>query len=387
MHPVKHYSFMRRIIIPSLIFMIFSYSCKKSNQSTANTNYSVPTTYTFANVNDTASLQLLAMADQVMAAINHANSSPNTVVSTQTLDDMLNNTGGYFVDSALTLNASGLKLATCFPAAALTDVQDYFDSVGLYSQSTTAASPGVPGVSPSSVTPSKLYLLSPNGVYYSQVIKKAIMGMCAYQIADVYMADSINSTTDTTILEHYWDKAFGLFGVPVNFPTSTTGLRYFGSYSNQVNAGLGSNTSIMNAFLKGRAAIANNDLTTMKAQAALLITTFDSLDAAAIVQEMHETNTNIEAGDAVAAYGTLSESLGFVRNLAYNNSPNRVITNAQIAQLLALYDSVNPNSPSLYNFVGVNAGLTVAQIEAKTNAIAQLIGQIYGFTATELPLL
>jgi hypothetical protein len=367
--------------------MIFSYSCKKSNQSTANTNYSVPTTYTFANVNDTASLQLLAMADQVMAAINHANSSPNTVVSTQTLDDMLNNTGGYFVDSALTLNASGLKLATCFPAAALTDVQDYFDSVGLYSQSTTAASPGVPGVSPSSVTPSKLYLLSPNGVYYSQVIKKAIMGMCAYQIADVYMADSINSTTDTTILEHYWDKAFGLFGVPVNFPTSTTGLRYFGSYSNQVNAGLGSNTSIMNAFLKGRAAIANNDLTTMKAQAALLITTFDSLDAAAIVQEMHETNTNIEAGDAVAAYGTLSESLGFVRNLAYNNSPNRVITNAQIAQLLALYDSVNPNSPSLYNFVGVNAGLTVAQIEAKTNAIAQLIGQIYGFTATELPLL
>jgi hypothetical protein len=232
-----------------------------------------------------------------------------------------------------------------------------------------------------------LYLLSPNGVYYSQVIKKAIMGMCAYQIADVYMADSINSTTDTTILEHYWDKAFGLFGVPVNFPTSTTGLRYFGSYSNQVNAGLGSNTSIMNAFLKGRAAIANNDLTTMKAQAALLITTFDSLDAAAIVQEMHETNTNIEAGDAVAAYGTLSESLGFVRNLAYNNSPNRVITNAQIAQLLALYDSVNPNSPSLYNFVGVNAGLTVAQIEAKTNAIAQLIGQIYGFTATELPLL
>jgi len=378
---------MRRIIIPSLIFMIFSYSCKKSNQSTANTNYSVPTTYTFANVNDTASLQLLAMADQVMAAINRANSSPNTVVSTQTLDDMLNNTGGYFVDSALTLNASGLKLATCFPAAALTDVQDYFDSVGLYSQSTTAASPGVPGVSPSSVTPSKLYLLSPNGVYYSQVIKKAIMGMCAYQIADVYMADSINSTTDTTILEHYWDKAFGLFGVPVNFPTSTTGLRYFGSYSNQVNAGLGSNTSIMNAFLKGRAAIANNDLTTMKAQAALLITTFDSLDAAAIVQEMHETNTNIEAGDAVAAYGTLSESLGFVRNLAYNNSPNRVITNAQIAQLLALYDSVNPNSPSLYNFVGVNAGLTVAQIEAKTNAIAQLIGQIYGFTATELPLL
>jgi Domain of unknown function (DUF4856) len=378
---------MRRIIILSLVLTILSYSCKKSNQSTVNTNYSVLTTYTFANVNYNSSLEVLAMADQVMAKINLANSSPNTVISAQQLDAMLNNTGGYFVDSALQLNSSGLTLASYIPAAELTNVLSYFDSVGLYSESTTSASFGVAGVSPSSVTPTKLYLLSPNGVFYSQVTKKAIMGMCAYQIADVYMADSINSTTDTTTLEHYWDEAFGLFGVPVNFPTNTTGLRYFGSYSNQVNAGLGSNTSIMNAFLKGRAAIVNNDLTTMKAQAALLINTFDSLDAAAIVQEMHETNTNIEAGDAVAAYGTLSESLGFVRNLAYNSSPTRVITNAQISQLLALYDSNNPNSPNLYNFVGVNAGLTVAQIEAKTNAIAQLIGQIYGFTATELPLL
>jgi hypothetical protein len=89
----------------------------------------------------------------------------------------------------------------------------------------------------------------------------------------------------------------------------------------------------------------------------------------------------------VAAYGTLSESLGFVRNLAYNTSPTRVITSAQIVQLLALYDSTNPDSPNLYNFVGAAAGLTPAQIEAKTNAIAQFIGQIYGFSATELPLL
>jgi Domain of unknown function (DUF4856) len=379
---------MRRIVFASLVIILFSCSCKKSNSgSGTNTNYTVPSTYTFANVNDNNSLTILLMADQVLARINLANSSPNTVVSTQMLDAMLNNTGGFFVDSTLLLNTSGLTLANEFPSAALADVENYFDSVGLYSQSTTSASFGVAGVSPSSVAPSKLYLLSPNGVFYSQVTKKAFMGMCAYQIADVYMADSVNSTTDTTTLERYWDEAFGLFGVPVNFPTNTTGLRYFGSYSNQVNAGLNSNTTIMNAFLKGRAAIANNDLTTMKAQATTLINTFDSLDAAAIVQEMHETNTNIEAGDAVAAYGTLSESLGFVRNLAYNNSPTRIITSAQIAQLLALYDSNNPNSPNLYNFVGVNAGLTVAQIEAKTNAIAQLIGQIYGFSSTQLPLL
>jgi hypothetical protein len=378
---------MRRFIVPLLVIMLGS-GCKKNNDNNNTTkNYTVPTTYSFANFSDSIQLKILAMADQLVAKINMANASPGVAVSTQTLTGMFNNTGAFFNDSALHLNTSGLRLADYFPAAEKADMLNYFDSIGLYSQSTTTASAGVAGVSPSSASPNKLYLLSPNGVFYSQVVKKAIMGICVYQIANVYMSDSINSTNDTTTLERYWDAAFGLFGVPVNFPSVTAGLRYLGSYSNQVNAGLGSNAVIMNAFLKGRAAIAKNDLSTMKTQGSVLISFLDSLDAAAIVQEMHETNANIEAGDAVAAYGTLSESLGFVRNLAYNTSPKRIITDAQIAQLLALYDPVNPNNPNLYNFVGLSAGLTVAQIEAKTTAIAQLIGQIYGFTSTQLPLL
>lgn len=376
------------------LLFCFSWGCKKSDNPSTPV-YPIPTTYDFTNFNDSVQLKILAMADQLVAKINLANSTPNTVVTSQVLTDMFNNTGGYFVDSSLQLNNSGLKLANYFSTAAQTDVLNYFDSIGVYSQSTVTAAAGVAGVGASSVTPTKKYLLSASGVFYSQVVKKAIMGMCAYQIANVFMTDSVASSVDNTtvvagsgtLLEHHWDEAFGFFGVPVNFPTNTTGLRYFGSYSNQVNAGLNSNTTLMTAFLTGRAAISAKDLNTKSAQAKIIITTFDQLDAAAIVQEMHETNTNIEAGDAVAAYGTLSESLGFVRNLAYNTSSTRIITSAQITQLLQLYDSANPNSPNLYNFVGAAQGLTVAQIEAKTNAIAQFVGQVYGFTATELPLL
>ncbi len=378
-----------RYLLYLFLVIEFGWSCQKSNNSPTGPTppvYTVPTTYNFANFNDSNQLILLAMADQIVVAINQANTIPNTVVSSQTLTDMLNNTGGHFNDSVFKLNASGLKLADYFPASAKTDMLNYFDSIGVYSQSSATPGPGVAGVAPSAANPNKKFLLSPNGIFYSQVVKKTMMGVFAYQIAGVYLADSINSTTDTIVLEHYWDAAFGFFGVPINFPTNTTGLRYFGSYSNQVDAGLHSNASIMNAFLKGRAAISNNDLTTMKAQANILIRTFDSLDAAAIVQEMHETNTNIEAGDAVAAYGTLSESLGFVRNLIYNSSATRVINASQMAQLLALYDSVNPNSPDLYQFADANVN-TTAQIEAKTAAIAALIGQIYGFSATMLPLL
>jgi hypothetical protein len=373
----------------SAFFLLFlCWGCQKTDNPPS---YTVPATYSFTNVNYNSQLILLAMADQVVAEINLANSTPNTVVSAQTLTDMFNNIGGYFNDSTLKLNASGLKLADYFPAAAKTDMLNYFDSVGVYSQSITVASAGVAGVSPSSASPTKKYLLSPNGVFYSQVVKKAIMGMCAYQIANVFMTDSIGSSVDNTTvvagsgtaLEHHWDEAFGYFGVPVDFPADVNGLRYFGSYSNQVDAGLHSNSTLMNAFLKGRAAISNKDLGTMRAQAAIIINTFDQLDAAAIVQEMKETDENIEAGDAVAAYGTLSESLGFVRNLKYNSSPSRVITDAQIAELLALYDSANPNSPNLYDFVGASVN-TTGQIEAKTDAIRQFIGKVYGFGATEL---
>jgi hypothetical protein len=382
---------MKRISYLSLLFLaiVSSWGCQKSNNGNPGPStpvYTVPTTYNFTNFSDSNQLILLAMADQIVAAVNGANTIPNTVVRAQTLTAMLNNTGGYFNDSVFKLNGSGLKLANYFSAAAKTDVLNYFDSIGVYSQSSAAPAPGMAGVAASVANPSKKYLLSPNGVYFSQVIKKTIMGVCAYQIASVYMADSIYSTTDTLTLEHYWDAAFGFFGVPVNFPTNITGLRYFGSYSNQVDAGLHSNASIMNAFLKGRAAIVHSDFATMKAQATILITTFDSLDAAAIVQEMHETNTNIGAGDAIAAYGTLSESLGFVRNLTYNKSLTRVISDAQIAQLYALYYSTNPNSPDLYNFLNANVN-TAPQIEAKTSAIEQLIGQIYGFSETTLPLL
>ncbi len=307
---------------------------------------------------------------------------------------MFNNVNSYFNDSTLKLNASGLKLSNYCSAVIKADMINYFDSVGLYSQSTMAASAGVAGVVASSVSSGKKYLLSPNGVFYSQVIKKTFNGLFTCQIANVYMTDSISNTVDNTTvvagtgtaMEHHWDEAFGFYGVPVNFPTSTSGLKYLGSYSNQVDSGLHCNATLMNAFLKGRAAISNKDMTTKDAQAKIIITAMEQLDAASIVQEMKETDANIVAGDAVAAYGTLSESLGFVRSLKYLNSSTRIITDAQITQLMALYDSATPKQHA--QFVQVNpvnpTVNTTAQVEAKTNAIRQFIGTVYGFSATQL---
>jgi hypothetical protein len=378
----------------AIALTVLSWSCKKDNNAPAIPVYTVPTTYNFTNVNDSNQLKLIAMADQLVAVINLGN-TPGTTVSAQKLKDMFNNANGNFNDSTLQLNSSGVKLASFCSATAQTDLSNYFDSIGLYSQSATAASQGVAGVSPSSASPGKKFLLSPKGVFYSQVVKKTLMGgLFAHAITSMYLTDSISNTVDNntvvagsgTAMEHHWDEAFGLWSVPVNFPANTSGLKYFGSYSNQVDAGLHSNGSIMNAFLKGRAAISAKDMPTKKAQAILIIKTFDSLDAAAIVQEMKETDANIAAGDSVAAYGTLSEALGFVRNLKYNTGSSRVISSAQLNQLQVLFDSNNPDNPDLYKFIDASVN-TIAQIEARTDAIRQLIGSIYGFNATELGLL
>ena len=367
--------------------IIIAAGCKKDNSPSIPV-YTVPTTYNFTNFNDTNALKLLAMADQIGAKINTA-STAGTIVDAQQLKDMFNNLNGFFVDSALKLNSSGLKLSGyCSPAEAQ-DILNYCDSVGAESKSTSPASNGVPGRAASAVNASKKYLFSANGVFYSQVFKKSINGLCSYAITNLYLKDSVaNSVNNTTVvagsgtaMEHYWDLAFGFFGVPVDFPTNKTGLRYAASYSNQVDAGLGSNATIMNAFLKGRAAISAKDLSTKTAQANILISAFEQLNAAALVQEMKETEANIDAVDAVAALGTMGEALGFARTLKYYTN-NRKITDAQITQLFQLFDSANPNNPNLYSFI--NANSTPAQLKAKTDAVRQFIGSVYGFTAAQL---
>src|ERR1700739_757925 len=152
----------RYLPLAFLISGIVSFcSCKKD----ATPTYSIPTTYAFANFNDSNELKVLAMADQLVAKINQANSVPNTLVTAQSLSDLFYNNNNPFNDSALNLNGSGLALSNYFSAAATTDMLNYFDSVGVYSQSTATASAGVAGVGVSSQNTSKKYLLSPNGVF------------------------------------------------------------------------------------------------------------------------------------------------------------------------------------------------------------------------------
>lgn len=195
-------------------------------------------------------------------------------------------------------------------------------------------------------------------------------GLITYQIVNNYMdggiSSSVNNTTvvtgSGTTMEHNWDSAFGYWGVPIDFPTNKTGVKFWGSYSTQVDSGYKVNKILMDAFLKGRAAISNKDDKTKLAQATIILEAFEKLTGAAALQEVKEVKESIN--DNIVRNSRLSECYGFVYSLKYN--PKKKITDAKINEILALFPK---------NFYD----LTLTQL----NSIRDAISAQYGFDSVK----
>jgi hypothetical protein len=339
------------------IALLITASCKKSEKVNPVLSYSVPTTYNFTNVNFSDATTRLGMATEMANLMSAATTG---VVDGQKLMNMFTNTNSPFATAAY--NTSGVQIKDQCIALLQTDVQNYIDSIVMVSKSTQPASRGVAGIGASSVTPATKYPQTATGVNYAQVFKKSIMGgLICYEIVNNYMVNGISSSVDNTTvvpgtgtdMEHNWDLAFGYWGVPVNFPTNKTGAAFWGSYTTQIDSGYHANMILMNAFLKGRAAISNKDMPTTQAQATIIMQTFERMTGAAALQEINEIKEALT--DNVKRNSALSECYGFVNSLKYN--PKRKITDAQIATILALFPK---------NFWD----LTPADIDNIQNAIA-----------------
>lgn len=338
---------MKRIIYSLAVLMIITAtSCRKKTQEPEPTPetptgpaYSVPTSYTFVNVSYTGQTQRLDMVAEMKAYMSTGNTSL-TVLSAQKLKDMYANANSQFTNTALNTSGKDIKSKTFLVDQTL--FETFMDNIAAASTSTVAGSNGVAGVVTSPVTSTKKYLCDANGVEWNQVIEKGLMGsLMYYQTTAVYLdAAKIGNSVDNstvvagqgTAMEHGWDEAFGYFGVPVDFPTNTTGIRFWGKYCNDRNAFIGSNATIMNAFLTGRAAISNKDYTTRDAQVTIVRDGWEKVIAATIISYVNATKTNI-TDDAVRNHN-LSEIKGFLMNLKCN--PTKKITATQISSLETL---------------------------------------------------
>lgn len=345
---------MKKIILTLLTFgfMISFYSCKKDK----NDRYDIPTTYNFSGASYSGQTTRLSMLTEMADTMKLGNTT-GVVLNAQKLKDMFSNTGNPFGNTAL--NGSGKQLKDKTFPTEQTNFESYMDLLAAASQSSQAGSNGTAGVVTSGT---KKYLSDANGFIYYQIIDKGLLGaLIYYQITAVYLSeDKVGAQVALADRQRYWDEAFGYFGVPIDFPANTTGIKYIGKYANDRNAVLGTNAVIMDAYLKGRAAINNADNATVNSQVAIIRDNLENVIAATVVSYINQSLTN--AGDNALRNNSLSEALAFTRALKYN--PAKKISDTQIQQLESYYGT---------NFYTVS--LTDLQA-AKT-----LLSSVYSFDA------
>ncbi len=339
-------------------------------------SYTIPTTYNYTNTATgiTTATNCIAMLGELttyLKSTHTTTAATQPTISAQKLKDMYANANSQFTLAAL--NTCGINLkaksGTALNYPTLLDASfDDAEPASITSAANPTTSTASSGVKGKLVSPARAILVNGNGFEYKEYAEKGLMGAVFYYQATTILS-TIGALDNTTILngttaqEKAWDEAFGFFGVPVDFPTNLTGLKNWGSYCNSVNVAIGSNSLIMNAFLKGRAAIVNKDNTGRDEAKNAVINNWEKVVAAKCISYLKSAKNNLS--DPATLHHNLSEGWGFVVAFQYN--PNKTISNADITTLLNYFGT------NLYNMPTANIDLAIAKLETVFGLNASLI--------------
>lgn len=276
---------------------------------------------------------------RMFQALNYyvtASVDAETPIDDAVLENMFSNTGSPFYDISTTpieisgdaLNASDVQLrntvaSSLSPAeaeAVRTKIETYFTALDIASQSvTSSASPGVAG---------KLgnYLVDENGIEIAQIIQKSLIGALQLDyIGNVLLDEGLSADNFSTVadrnytqLEHNWDEAYGLLTLnPIYLEGATDASKNsveFGAGSYIWEYNKESYSKIYPAFLKGRAAIVNNDREQYEALATFIRIEFEKAMASAALGYLDKWKTGTT--DAARAHA-IAEGLGFIYSLRF----------------------------------------------------------------------
>jgi hypothetical protein len=224
------------------------------------------------------------------------------------------------------------------------------DSIANLSQNTTTGvengGPGTAGIWPQDAGGKGPYLMDENGIEYTQLIEKGIMGaVFASQMTVHYLQtvqDDDNETPEDagngkyyTEMEHHWDEAYGYFTNATDYPTN--GSVYWGKYALGREDILGSATKIATAFRTGRAAITNKDYTTRDEQAKIICDEMEKVQAATVIHYFNSAIDNFTT-EATKMH-SLSEAYAFLDGMryGYNAISGEGISASEIDAILALF--------------------------------------------------
>ncbi|WP_167851950.1 DUF4856 domain-containing protein [Hymenobacter elongatus] len=272
----------------------------------------------------TQRLDMFTEFNSYMALVAVASPATPSTLDVAKLRGLYANTGNYFTGTGL--NASGLSLrsttAASFAGTQAESVRGYIDNnitkLATASQSVNqVATPGSAG---------RLgrYLVDGNGIEVNQVIQKALIGaLLLDQMNNVLLTDNALKANNSQVvngkayseLEHNWDLAYGYLTSNAIMTTDialTPRERFLAGYLNEKNGP--ASPGVYMAFLKGRAAIVNNDAAGVKAQADIIRTELEKTIALSAVSYL--SNWKAAADPAVKAHA-LGEGLGFIYSLRF----------------------------------------------------------------------
>ncbi|MBP6730804.1 MAG: DUF4856 domain-containing protein, partial [Chitinophagales bacterium] len=346
---------MKKLTFPLLltIFILSIQSCKKDD----NKSYDIPTTYNFSNVDYSGQTTRIKMIDVLVAEVRKGST---TQLNGPWLLDLYSNTNNPFPNDTLNLNTSGKKLKDKTFLTEQSVIENWLTEAATSSLSyTTTATAGNVGTL---VNGANKILVDATGKEYKEAIEKGLQGaLIYYQITAVYLSeDQIGAQVAIGDRQHHWDEAFGYYGVPVDYPTNTSGLKHVGKYCNDRNALLQNGTATMNAFLKGRAAINNNDNATVTEQVAIIRDNIERGWAGTAVHYINGALDAVGTGNAGGLHHNLSEGYFIIKALKYN--PTKKVTDAQIQTLLSYFGT------DFYSVTTTNL-----------QAAKDLLSTIYGF--------
>ena len=295
----------------------------------------------FKDVNGASTVELSEGNDrlQMFQALNYYSTSAiaaDRQIEAAFLKNMFSNTGNPFTDISTTtlsisgdaLNSSDVQLKNVVAssltasetAAVRAKIETYFTGLEVASQAVSAtASPGVAGKLGS-------YLVDERGIEIAQVLQKSLIGALQLDyLGNVLLQEGLNADNSQTVgdknytqLEHNWDVAYGLLTLnPIYLEGATDATRNtveFGAGSYIWEYNKANYAKIYPAFLKGRAAIVNNDRDQYQVLATFIRTEFEKAIASAAVGYLDKWKTG--ATDAARAHA-IGEGLGFIYSLRF----------------------------------------------------------------------
>ena len=375
---------MKKMIFALTATSIMMASCKKDEPSAEVPVATVfPSTYNFDNVSYKGQTQRLDMLEAMTAELKKANAG--TQVDSSLLARMYSNSGNPFGDASLDGSGKQLKNKTYSSVGAFN--ASYFEylmkrqgDISQFAGNTWSA--GSAGVATSGT---KSYFFDENGVEYTQIIEKGLMGaVFYYNIAEVYTRPGkIGASVDNIIvtpeegtdMEHHWDEAFGYFGAPIDFSSSVTvNARYHAKYSKKgQTAGLETTDKVMGQFIKGRYGITNKNYDYRDQAATQLRVEYEKILVTTAIHYLNSSKSNF--ADNALRNHALSEAYAFIFSLAYNS--DKVISNTDF-DMVKSYFEVAAGPTTVPSFLAI----TVADI----NSAIDKLSSVYSLDAVKATL-